>query len=72
MLECDIWKVFEVFKPVKVFPLYDNAQKSVWDLASPISSVLILNLRSIYIVCVHVNESDSGYAYAFKQYIYIY
>lgn len=42
--ECDIWKVFEVFKPLKVLPFSANAQKSACDSAATVSSVLILQV----------------------------
>lgn len=41
VLEHNIWKVFEMYKPLKILSLYDNVKKSPCDLASPISSVLI-------------------------------
>lgn len=44
VLECDIRKVFETYKPVKVLSFYDNAKRSACDLVSTISSVLILQL----------------------------
>ena len=62
VLEHDIWKVFEMYNPLKILSFYENAKKSPCDLASPISSVLIPPGISPLIsvcVCVCVGKSPS-------------
>lgn len=48
------WKVFEMYKPIKILSLYDNAKKSVCDLAFSILSVLILQVYNPQSQCAFV------------------